>query len=118
MRVSIEHHTIRKGLILKTTYYAVDCVVHFSHEETQIIRQRKLENSVLMERRPATAKTDDRDDKFTLTVAHLVRGPDRFLTATPGHAKLYQEDLLAALEQLKTWLMANAETGARSVVEF
>lgn len=118
MRVSIENHTVRKGLVLKTTYYAVDCTVHFSHEETQIIRQRKLETSVLLERRPATAKTDDRDEKFTLCVSHLVRGTDRFLTANPGQAKIYQENLLAALEQLKLWLTVNADEAGRTVVEF
>jgi len=118
MRVSIEHSTEKRGLIFRTTYYSVNCTVHFSHEETQIIRQRKLEASVLLERRPATAKTDDRDEKFTLTVAHLVRGTDRFLTANPGAAKIYQEDLLAALEQLKSWVMVNADEASRTVVEF
>lgn len=117
MRVSIAHETIRKGLLFKTTYYAVDCTVAFTHEETQIIRQRKLEKSVLLERRPATAKVDDRDDKFTLAVTHLQKGTDRFLTATPANAKLYQEELLAALEQLKIWLQANADEGEKIVVE-
>jgi len=118
MRVYIEHHTIQKGWPFKRTLYAVDCTVHFTHEETQIIRQRKLEKSVLLERRPATAKVDDRDDKFTLTAQHLVKGTDRFVAATPATAKLYQEELLGALENLKGWLMLNAETGERTVVEF
>lgn len=118
MRVSIDHDTVHKGWLFKTTYYAVDLSVHFTHEETQIIRQRKLEKAVLLERRPATAKVDDRDEKFILTVSTLQRGTDRFLTATPAAAKLYQEDLLAALEQLKQWLNLNAETGERTVVEF
>lgn len=118
MRVSIEHHTVQRGWLFKRTFYAVDCTIHFTHEETQIIRGRKLEKSVLLERRPATAKVDDRDEKFTLTVATLQRGTDRFLAANPGHAKLYQQELLGALEQLKSWLMVNAETGERTVVEF
>jgi len=118
MRVSVEHHTVQKGLLLKTTYYAVDCSVAFSHEETQIIRQRKLEKSVLLDRRPATAKVADRDDKFQLTVARLQKGVDRFLCETPATAKLYQEDLLAALEQLKVWVSLNAEEGKKTVVEF
>lgn len=118
MRVSIEHATVRRGFVLKTTYYAVDLSVHFTHEETQIIRQRKLEKAVLLERRPATAKVDDRDDKFTLTVAKLQAGTDRFLTANPAAAKQYQAELLIALEQLKVWLTLNAETGERTVVEF
>lgn len=118
MRVSISHETVRQGWLFKTTYYAVDLQVHFTHEETQIIRQRKLEKSVLLERRPATAKVDDRDEKFTLAVGMLQKGTDRFLTATPATAKLYQAELLIALEQLKGWLSLNAETGERIVVEF
>jgi len=118
MRVSISHETVRQGFIFKTTYYVVCCTVNFTHEETQIIRQRKLEKSVLLTRRPATAKVDDRDDKFTLSVATLQKGTDRFLTATPGHAKIYQQDLLAALEQLKDWLSLNADEADRTVVEF
>lgn len=118
MRVAIDHCTIVKGLLFKTTYYAVDLSVAFTHEETQIIRQRKLEKTVLLERRPATAKVDDRDDKFTLTVGRLQHGPDRFLAATPAHAKLYQEELLAALNELKGWLTLNADEGGRTVVEF
>ena len=117
MRVSIKHTTVQKGLLFKTTYYAVDLTVHFTHEETQIIRQRKLEQSVLLQRRPATAKVDDRDDKFTLLVAHLKQGTDRFLTANPAAAKLYQQELLQALEQLKDWLSLNAESGQNLTVE-
>jgi len=118
MRVSIEHNTIQIGWLFKRTLYAVDCTVHFSHEETQIIRQRKLEKSILLERRPATARVDDRDDKFTLSVASLQRGRDRFLAANPASAKLYQQELIGALEQLKGWLQLNADTSERVVVEF
>ena len=118
MRVAITHHTIRKGWLFKTMYYAVDCAVHFSHEEKQIIRQRTLEKSILLARRPATARVDDRDEQFALSVADLITGTDRHLCATPGHAKLYQEELLVALEQLKTWVSFNAEEGTRTVVEF
>ena len=117
MRISITHETIRKGWLFKTTYYAVNLTVAFTHEETQIIRQRKLEKSVLLERRPATAKVDDRDDKFTLLVSSIQNQTDRFLTATPAEAKLYQEELLGALENLKGWLGLNAEEGEKIVVE-
>jgi len=117
MRVSIKHATVQTGLLFKTTYYAVDVTVHFTHEETQIIRQRKLEQSVLLQRRPATAKVDDRDDKFTLLVAHLKQGTDRFLTANPASAKLYQQELLLALEQLKVWISLNADRSDNITVE-
>lgn len=118
MRVSIQHHTVRQGWPFKVTYHAVDLSVHFTHEETQIIRQRRLERSVLLERRPATAKVDDRDTRFTLLVGDLRRGTDRFLTANPAAAKRYQDELLLALEQLKHWLSDNADEAPRTVVEF
>lgn len=118
MRVSIEHHTVQRGWLFRTTYYAVDLTVHFTHEETQIIRQRRLEQTVFLERRPATAKVDDRDDRFTLRVGDLRTGRDRFLTANPAAAKRYQYELLAALEQLKLWLTENADEAGRTVVEF
>lgn len=118
MRVSITHHAVTTGIIFRRTFYAVDLSVHFTHEETQIIRQRRLEEALLLERRPATAKVDDRDERFALRVRHLKAGTDRFLTATPAAAKLYQAELLQALEQLKHWLSANADIADRTTVEF
>lgn len=118
MRVSISHSTVRRGFVLKSTYHVVELEVHFSHEERQVIRQRKLEQTVLLERRPAHAKVDERDDKFTLLVGQLGKGPDRFLTANPGEAKAYQAQLLLALEQLKDWVTLNADEAQRTVIEF
>ena len=119
MRISIEHHTIRKGLLFKTTYHEVHLTVAFTHEEKQIIRQRNLLKTKLVDRRPATAKVDDRDEKFELRVEHLMDGrTDRFLCATPSKAKIYEDNLLAMLSQMKLWLNDNAETGSRTVIEF
>jgi hypothetical protein len=119
MRVSITHETIRKGFILKTTYYEVQLQVAFTHEEKQIIHQRNLLKTKLMDRRPATAKVDDRDDRFELRVEHLLNGKiDHFLSATPSQSKIYEDHLLDALAQLKLWLDDNAETADRTVVEF
>ena len=119
MRVSVSHNTIRKGFILKTTYYEVELHVAFTHEEKQIIRQRKLEKTKLMDRRPANAKNDARDEKFELRVEHLMgEYPDRFLCATPSQSKIYEDNLLDAMAQLKLWLDDNAETAGRTVVEF
>ena len=71
-----------------------------------------------MDRRPANARVDDRDSKFELRVEHLMDGrTDQFLCATPSKAKIYEEDLLSVLEQMKLWLDDNAETGTRTVVE-
>ena len=119
MRVSIDHHTVRKGLLFKTTYYEVHLSVAFTHEEKQIIRQRGLLKTKLMDRRPANAKVDARDEKFELRVEDLMDGrTDRFLCATPSKSKLYEEALLGVMEQMKLWLGDNAETGSRRVVEF
>ena len=119
MRVAIDHHTIRKGWLFKTTYYEVHLTVALTHEEKQIIRQRGLLKTKLIDRRPANARVEDRDEKFELRVEHLMDGrTDRFLCATPSKSKIYEEDLLAVMRQMKLWLDDNAETGTRTVVEF
>ena len=119
MRVSITHHTIRKGLLFKKTYHEVHLTVAFTHEEKQIIKQRGLLKTKLVDRRPADAKNDARDEKFELRVEHLMDGKtDRFLCATPSRSKIYEEDLLAVMQQMKLWLSDNAETGTSTVVEF
>ena len=119
MRVSITHHTVRKGFLLKTTYHEVHLRVAFTHEEKQIIRQRGLLRTKLMDRRPADARNDARDEKFELRVEHLMdEKPDAFLCATPSQSKIYEEDLLDALAQMKLWLDDNADTANRTVIEF
>ena len=119
MRVSISHETVRKGFIFKKTYHEVHLSVAFTHEEKQIIKQRGLIKTKLVDRRPADAKNDARDEKFELRVEHLMDGRiDRFLCATPSKSKIYEENLLAAMAQMKLWLDDNAETGTRTVVEF
>jgi hypothetical protein len=119
MRVTITHHDIRKGFPFPKTYYEVRLTVALSHEEKQIIRQRNLTQTRLMNRRPATAKTDDRDAKFELRVGNILNGQtDRFLCATPSAAKIYEEELLRMLEQVKLWVTDNAESGTRRVIEF
>ena len=119
MRVSISHHTVRQGFVLKTTYYEVQLNVVFSHEEMQVIRERNLAKTKLLDRRPANARVDDRDERFELRLQDLLRAEtDRFLCGTPSEAKLYEEQLLAALGQVKRWLTDNAEVAGRTVVEF
>lgn len=119
MRVSISHHTVRKGFVLKKAFHEVHFSVAFTHEEKQIIRQRGLLKTKLLDRRPADAKNDARDEKFELRVEHLMNEQlDRFLCATPSKSKIYEEGLLDAMNQMKLWLDDNAETGTRTVVEF
>ena len=119
MRVSITHHTIRTGMLFKKTYHEVRLNVAFSHEEKQIITQRGLLKTKLLDRRPADAKNDARDEKFELRVEHLMDGrTDRFLCATPSKSKIYEEGLLDVLQQMKLWLSDNADTGRSKTVEF
>lgn len=119
MRVSITHHTVKKGLIFKKTFYEVHVSVFFSHEEIQIIRQRGLLKTKLLDRRPANARVDDRDEQFELRVEDLMNGKtDRFLCATPSKSKIYEDQVLMMMEQMNGWLDDNAETGSRTVVEF
>ncbi len=118
MRITIKHDTVQRGFILKTTYYQVSLTVLFSHEEKQILRQRNLLKTKLLDRRPATAKVDDRDSKFELLINHIINGQtDRFLAADPSSAKRYQDTLIETLEQLKLWISDNAELGDDFVVE-
>lgn len=119
MRVAISHQDVRKGFLFKQTYYEVRLSVTFSHEEKHIIRQRRLAQTKLIDRRPATAKVDDRDEKFELRLGDLLDGrADRFLCATPSAAKIYEEDVLKVMAQVKLWLTDNAETSTGTVVEF
>ena len=119
MRVSISHHTIKKGFLFKKTYHEVHLTVAFTHEEKQIITQRGLLKTKLLDRRPADAKNDARDEKFELRVEHLMNGTtDHFLCATPSKSKIYEEGLLDVLQQMKLWLSDNADTGTSTTVEF
>ncbi len=93
--------------------------VSFTHEEKQIIRMRNLSKTKLLDRRPADAKIDARDEKFELRVEHLTRRqPDKFLCESPSRAKLYEEELLEVLARLKLWVGDNAELGEPNVVEY
>jgi hypothetical protein len=119
VRVTINHHDVRRGWVFKRTYHEVHLTVAFSHEEKQIIRQRRLGETVLLRRRPATAKVDERDDRFLLRLGDLLEGhTDRFLCPTPSAAKIYEEEVLHMMAQVKAWVGDNAETGQRTVVEF
>lgn len=119
MRVTIDHQDVRRGFLFKRTFHAVDLSVAFTHEEKAIIGIRRLADTKLLDRRPATAKVDDRDEKFELRLRDLLDGrTDRFLCATPSKAKIYEDDLLRVMAQVKLWISDNAETGTRTVAEF
>ncbi len=119
MRIWIEHLPVRRGLIFKATYFEVATKVLFTHEEIQILRQRRLTKTKLMDRRPATARVADREEKFELRLEHLLNGKsDRFLCDTPSAAKIYEDEMMRMLAQVKLWIGDNAEVAEPSVTEF
>lgn len=119
MRLSITHHTVRKGFLFQKTYYEVQLHLSLTHEEKQIIRQRNLHKTEMLQRRPANARFDDRDAQFTLVLNDVMNGQvDAFLCANPSDAKIYEERLLSAFQQVKLWLDDNAEVAGRTVVDF
>lgn len=118
MRVKIEHVEVRRGFIFKTTMHEVCLTADFSHEERQIVRQRFLDDHVLMERWPSDARKDDEPEWYALKVKHLFdRKPDRFRCRTPADAKSYQAELTNVMHAMKAWLDENAEAGETTVVE-
>ena len=118
MRIKITHHDVTEGRLFRRTLHEVRLTVDFSHEERQIIRQRGLMETKIMDRRPANAREDDPDDWYELRVRHLVeRKPDRFRLATPSEAKIYEEALVDALRMVKLWLSDNADPGTGRVIE-
>ena len=118
MRIKVTHHTIKTGGLFSTTLYEVHARVDFTHEERQIIRQRGLTKTKILDRRPADAREDDPDHWYELTVQNLIdRKPDKFRCATPSEAKVYEEDLIDALRMVKAWIDDNADPGAGRVIE-
>jgi hypothetical protein len=119
MRAKITHHDVPGGgLLSRRTFHEVRVSVHFSHEEKQIIRQRGLMDTKIMDRRPVNAREDDPDEWFELRVRHLVqRKVDRFKCATPSEAKRYEDELVDVLQMLKRWLTDNADPASGRVIE-
>lgn len=121
MRVSITHKELTTGLILKKTYHAVTLQLTFSNEELAIIKQRRLESDIILERDiPADVKPSSvsNPDIFHLTIGKLVRkGEDTYVTSSPLDAKVYEEKLVERLRMLKDYIVGNAETGQNKTFE-
>lgn len=127
MRVNIEHGTETKGLIRKTTFHLVALTVEFSEEEKAIIKERKLERDLILERgvpanvneekhesrgllsKVVTAAVKGRDaNHFHLTIGKLLNGTDTYALATPLEAKEYEAELKDKLVTLKGYIVGNA----------
>lgn len=130
MKVTINHVQKTTGMIRKTTHHGVAVRVAFSAEELAVVRERQLEKDVILERGypsdMSAGAVEKHENKglgrtlltaavsgsdalhFHLTVNKLMKGEDVFFLSTPVEAKAYEDELKAALVQLKDWIVGNA----------
>lgn len=118
------------GMFFKKTLHGVALTVTFSEEERAIIRERRLENDIILERGYSAEvnveKVANRTlvgkiakaaikgvDSFTpdLTVHKLLVGTDTHFFHTPLEAKDYTDELKAKLPDFKVHVMENAAAG-------
>lgn len=118
MRVRIDHQEIRKGFILKKSFYQVSCQVDFTQVQLHVIQDRYLEDYLVMERVPANWRLDDDPDWFALRIRHLLDGKvDHHLCADPVAAKNYEANLVDRLRLLKDFIEDNQRLGGSKVIE-
>ncbi|MEM6913753.1 MAG: hypothetical protein AAF511_07225 [Pseudomonadota bacterium] len=131
MKVTINHVQKTTGMIRKTTHHGVAVKVEFNTEELTVIRERRLERDVVVERGyssdvsdSAALRSENRslggkllkaavsgaDSMSThLTVTKLMKGEDVYFHPTPVEAKEYEALLKEGLVTLKAWIEGNAE---------
>ncbi|MEM9092401.1 MAG: hypothetical protein AAGC93_27175 [Cyanobacteria bacterium P01_F01_bin.53] len=131
MKVTINHVQKIVGMIRKTTHHGVAVKVDFNTEELAVIRERRLERDVVVERgyssdisESAAMRNENRslggrllkaavsgtDSMSTnLTVTKLMNGEDVYFHEKPVEAKQYEDVLKESLVTLKGWIEGNAE---------
>ena len=126
MKVTLSHSEKTTGLIRKTTHFGVTLEVQFDPSELAVIRERKLERTIVVERdypsdvdaekhesrglarKLATAAVAGIDaNHFDLTISKLMKGPDTYYLATPLEAKDYEQRLRDQLPVLKDYIVGN-----------
>jgi len=130
MKVTINHVQKSTGMIRKTTHHGVAVKVEFNAEELAVIRERRLERDIVVERGyssdvsdRAAMKNENRglggkllkaavsgaDSLSTdLTVTKLMNGEDVYFLGTPVEAKEYEALVKDGLVNLKDWIEGNA----------
>lgn len=113
MRVKVEHYEAAQHGIFRSSYfYEVRLEVQFSEEEKAIIKERRLENILLIDRdAPPTVnpKRVKHPHQFYLTVGDLLKGPDIFHFLFFHEAQNYQERIRLELANLKMHMEEAAE---------
>lgn len=112
MKIDIEHEEVRKGLVFKKTYHMVKCRVQYSEEERAIIDKADIEDVIVMER-PPSAELDPRPDDdpawYFLRIGHFIKGGwNEYCTLSPSDAKIYEQELIGSLKELKEYIQQNA----------
>lgn len=125
MKIDIRTSELRQGFVRKKSFIDVATRVQFNEEERAIIHHRKLEHDVVLEREaPFNSKKKKSrlppvvqfalsflkpQNTHHLTIAKLIKGVDRYPFATPLEAKVYEAELVEKFQQLKAYIMGNAE---------
>lgn len=117
MQVSISHDEYSTGLIFKKKWPQVTVRVIFNEEEKSIIRERKLEKIIVMERGwPAHMGAMPGD--FNLSIGGLLKNNlTEYTLETVYLAKQYEIELTERLKRLKEFLDENATTGGTTTFE-
>lgn len=126
MQVWIRHREKTRGLLRPIRQIEVSVSVQFSEVEQFVIRQRQLEDFIVLKREPDRLTVRRRafftkrsKDGFDLLVADLSRHrSNRFLCDTPAHAKAYEHALADGLQKLKLFISDNESVGANRTLEF
>ena len=134
MKVDINHVEKKQGLVFGKTLHGVALTVTFNEEEEQIIRQRKLEREMILDRgAPADVNAEKHANRglakklmtaavkgidanhFALTIGKLLNGTDTYFFETPLEAKDYVAHLREeTLPLLKALIVENAEIEQKS----
>lgn len=118
------------GFFSKKTLHGIALNVTFSEEEQAIIKERRLEGDVILEREHSADVDVEKEanrslvgkiakaamqgtDSFTphLTIHKLLAGTDTHFFDTPLEAKEYTDKLKETLPGFKNYIMENAEAG-------
>lgn len=115
MRIEIKHDEVKRGVVFVKTFYRVTLTVTFSEEEKFIIKQRRLEPYVLLDRdQPADVTKEQLPGKYNLRVGDILKGKDEYVLRTPLDAKAYAHTLEhEKLPRLKEFIGDNESVGQK-----
>ena len=72
MKIDIKNSTYTKGLVFKDTFYKLELNVELTEEEKAIIKQRKLEDTIIWKLPPPASFPQDDYDGFNLLIVNTV----------------------------------------------